>query len=103
MKTKTKLLTLFLALCVVVAIIFWMGVGPRVSSSAVADLKAELESIYGPETERMVFAVEPKTWFLTNWDLRQTLGLDYVYECKVIFVDEYILGTFSHAYSFDHF
>jgi len=58
------------------------------------DLKAELEGIYGAEytgkdvengTEDMVFVVEPKTWFLTNWNLRNTLAIDYEYECKVIF------------------
>ena len=86
---KRKLLTFGIALCIAAAVIAWMGIGPRTSSSAVADLKAELESIYGPETERMRFEIEPRTWFLTNWNLRQSLGLDYVYECKVIYVDEY--------------
>jgi len=33
----------------------------------------------------MVFAVAPKTWFLTNWNLRNALNLDNKYECKVIF------------------
>ena len=36
-------------------------------------------------TEDMVFVVEPETWFLTNWNLRNALSLDYKYECKVIF------------------
>ena len=58
------------------------------------DLKAELETIYGTEytgkeidngTEDMVFIVEPKTRFLTNWNLRNALGLDYQYECRVMF------------------
>ena len=29
--------------------------------------------------------VEPKTWFMTNWNLRNALSIDYEYECKVIF------------------
>ena len=36
-------------------------------------------------TEDMVFVVEPKTWFLTNWNLRNALSIDYKYECKVVF------------------
>ena len=88
---KRKLIAIGIVLCIAAAIISWMGVGSRVSSAAVADLKAELESIYGPETDEMVFVVEPKTWFLTNWNFRQTLGLDYEYECRVIFEDEVIV------------
>ena len=91
---KRKLFISFIALCLVVAVVCWMGVGYYSSSSAVRDLKAELESIYGTEytgkdvnngTEDMEFVVEPKTWFLTNWNLRNALGIDYEYECKVIF------------------
>ena len=78
-----------------------MGVGYYSSSSAVRDLKAELESIYGTEytgknvdngTEDMVFVVEPKTWFLTNWNLRNALSIDYEYECKVVFTT-YVDGS----------
>ena len=29
----------------------------------------------------MCFDIEPKTWFLTNRDLRNALGLDYEYVC----------------------
>lgn len=91
---KRKLTLLILALCLTIALLHWLGVGFYTSGSAVLDLKAELESIYGVEytgkavengTEDMVFVVEPKTWFLTNWNLRNTLGIDYKYECKVIF------------------
>ena len=91
---KRKLMVLFAFLCLVVAVVCWMGVGYYSSSSAVRDLKAELESIYGTEytgknvdngTEDMVFVVEPKTWFLTNWNLRNALSIDYEYECKVVF------------------
>ena len=43
-------------------------------------------------TEDMVFSVEPKTWFLTNWNLRNALSIDYEYECKVVFTT-YVDGT----------
>ena len=98
---KRKLMVLFAILCLVVAVVCWMGVGYYSSSSAVRDLKAELESIYGTEytgkdvdngTEDMVFVVEPKTWFLTNWNLRNALSIDYEYECKVIFTT-YVDGS----------
>ena len=91
---KRKLIVSFIVLCLIIAILCWVGVGSYSSGSAVRDLKTELEAIYGTEytgkdiengTEDMVFVVEPKTWFLTNWNLRNTLSIDYEYECKVIF------------------
>ena len=91
---KRKLIVSFIVLCLIVAMLCWAGVGSYSSSSAVRDLKTELEAIYGTEytgkdiengTEDMVFVVEPETWFLTNWNLRNALSLDYKYECKVIF------------------
>ena len=91
---KRKLLISFIVLCLIVAIFGWIGVGPYSSGSAIQDLHAELESIYGTEytgkdvengTDDMVFVVKPKTWFLTNWNLRNALSIDYKYECKVIF------------------
>ena len=94
-------MVLFAFLSLVVAVVCWMGVGYYSSSSAVRDLKAELESIYGTEytgknvdngTEDMVFVVEPKTWFLTNWNLRNALSIDYEYECKVVFTT-YVDGS----------
>ena len=98
---KRKLIVLFIVLCLAIALLAWLGVGFYSSGPAVSDLKAELESIYGTEyagkavengTEDMVFAVEPKTWFLTNWNLRNALGMDYEYQCKVIFTT-YIEGS----------
>ena len=91
---KRKLLVSFIVLCLIVAILCWVGVGSYSSGSAVRDLKTELETIYGTEytgkdiengTEDMVFVVEPKTRFLTNWNLRNALSIGYEYECKVIF------------------
>lgn len=91
---KKKPIVLFLALCLTIGILHWLGIGSYSSGSAVSDLKAELEGIYGTEytgkatengTEDMVFAITPKTWFLTNWNLRNALGIGYKYECKVLF------------------
>lgn len=91
---KRKGILLLLILCLTTAILFWLGIGPYSSSSAVSDLRFELEAIYGSEytgksvengTEDMIFQIEAKTRFLTNWNLRNTLGLDYQYECRVIF------------------
>lgn len=101
---KRKIIAPFVALCMIVTVICWMGIGPFSSSSAVQDLRAELESIYGTEyigktvengTEDMEFAVEPKTWFLTNWNLRNALSIDYEYECKVLFTTYVDGGTES--------
>ena len=98
---KRKLMVPFAILCLGVAVGCGRGVGYYSSSSAVRDLKAELESIYGTEytgknvdngTEDMVFVVEPKTWFLTNWNLRNALSIDYEYECKVVFTT-YVDGS----------
>ena len=89
-----KLIAALLVLCLAVALILWLGVGTYCSSSAVQDLNTALQSIYGAEytgkevengTEDMVFVVEPKTWFLTNWNIRNALVLDYEYECSVVF------------------
>ena len=91
---KRKLFTSFVFLCMMVSVLLWLGIGSYSSSSAVRDLKTELETIYGAEytgkdtengIEDMVFVVEPKTWFMTNWSLRNALRIDYKYECKVIF------------------
>ena len=88
---KIKLIILVLAAFLLVD---WIGIGMYSSGSAVADLKLELESIYGSEyegknvengTEDMRFEIEPKTCFLTNWNLRNAFALDYKYECRVIF------------------
>ena len=107
---KSVWIRVLLILCLAAAILLWLGIGPYSSSSAVSDLKAELESIYGTEytgklvengTEDMVFAVRPKSWFLTNWKLRDALGMDYRYECQVIFTthtggDEQLIRTVTY-------
>ncbi len=33
----------------------------------------------------MAFSVEPETFFLTNYNLRNRLGLDYRYSCEVTY------------------
>ena len=97
---KRKLIASFVVLCLIVAILCWGGVGFYSSGSAMRDLQTELETIYGTEyagkalengTEDMVFVVEPKTWILTDWNLRNALSMDYKYECKVVFTS-YIDG-----------
>lgn len=91
---KRKLVVSFVALCMIVSVLCWTGIGYYSSGSAVQDLRTELESIYGTEyigktvengTEDMEFVVEPKTWFFTNWNLRNALSIDYEYECNVVF------------------
>ena len=92
---KKKIVVLILFLCVATVVFLRVvGVGYYYSGAAGADLTAELESIYGAEyqgkivdngTEDMQFVIEPKTWFLTDYNIRSQLGLDYKYECKVIF------------------
>lgn len=98
---KRKLVVSFAVLILTVSVLCWAGVGLYSSGSAVRDLKTELQTIYGTEyvgkavengTEDMVFVVEPKTWFLTDWNLRNALSMDYEYECKVVFTT-YIDGS----------
>jgi len=88
-----KFSVIIIALFLLTTAVSWMGIGFAPSGSAVLDLKAELETIYGIEyigketengTQDMVFEVVPKSFFLTNWTLRNTLGMDYKYICRVI-------------------
>lgn len=90
---KRSHITAILILVLLIALLCWLGIGYYTSSSAVLDLTTELESIYGSEytgksteegTEDMVFVIKPKSFFLTNWNLRNALGMDYKYECQVI-------------------
>ena len=98
---KRKFAASFAVLALMVSVLCGTGIGLYSSSSAVHDLKTELQTIYGTEytgkaaengTEDMVFVVEPKTWFLTNWNLRNALSIDYEYECKVVFTT-YVDGS----------
>ena len=98
---KRKLVASFAVLILIVSVLCWVGIGFYSSGAAVHDLKTELQTIYGTEytgkaaengTEDMVFVVEPKTWFLTNWNLRNAWSLDYEYECRVVFTT-YIGGS----------
>lgn len=103
MKRKTYMLLLFAAACLFCAI-RWMGIGYYSSSSAVLDLKEALTALHGePYTGRvaengiedMEFSVVPDTFFLTNYNLRNTLGLDYRYQCKVTYTVHLNDGTVS--------
>lgn len=94
---ERKWIIALVVLCLVTTLLHCLGIGLYSSSSAVSDLKAELERIHGPEytgkeaekgTESMEFTVTSKTWFLTNWNLRNTLSLPYEYECQVIFTTQ---------------
>ena len=96
--------------CVVIAGWLCSGFDRYSSSAAVADLKAELSVLYGEEytgkriptgTEEMAFVIEARSWFLTNWDLRNFLGIDYRYDCKVIITTHHDSGavttvTYTH-------
>ena len=91
---KRNWIGIVLVLAGIVAGLLLAGIGPYSSGSAVADLKEELETVFGPEytgkpvengAEDMVFEVEPKSFLLTNWNLCQALGLDYKYECRAVF------------------
>ena len=80
---------LFLCFCLA-ALLLCLEMGdPYYSGSAAADLTEALEEVYGPEytgkpvengTEDMDFEIESKTRFLRN-----ALGFDHKYECRVIF------------------
>ena len=92
-KRMEKKLSVITVLCLVAFIVTsWVGLGHRSSASAIADLRAELEILHGEEytgkavgeeEETMRFVVKPKTFFLTNYNVRNALGLDYEYECIV--------------------
>ena len=90
MGKKLSILTVLLLVIFIAA--SWVGIGHRSSASAIADLRTELESLHGEAyVERAVgegmemtaIVVRPKTFFFTNYDLRNALGLDYEYECVV--------------------
>ena len=91
---KKKVIVLCAVMCLAFVLFLWVGIGPYSSGSAMADLEAQLVEIYGGEysakaveggTEDMAFSVTPKTWFLTNWNLRNSFGMDDEYECRVVF------------------
>ena len=88
-KSVEKKLSVIMVLCLVAYIVTsWAGIGYRSSASAIEDLRTELvrlhgEACVGEGTERTAIVVRPKTFFLTNYNLRHALGLDYEYECTV--------------------
>ena len=102
---------LFALLLLIVAILYLLGIGYYYSGAAAIDLKADLENIYGEEytgkitengTQDMTFSIEPKTWIFTDWNFRNSWGLDYKYKCSVIFTD-YVDGNIVgiHRISYD--
>ena len=93
---KKKCGIIVAVLCLLACIVNCLGIGYAPSGSAILDLKAELETIYGMEytgketesgTQDMLFEVAPASFILTNWTLRNTLGMDYKYTCRVIITD----------------
>ncbi|MDD6815599.1 MAG: hypothetical protein PUE84_04055 [Firmicutes bacterium] len=79
---------------IIVLVICNLGIGYYRSGSAVRDLTEELTTLYGEPytgrevengTEDMEFSVESGTFFLTDENFRYFWGLDYRYECKVIY------------------
>ena len=79
---------------IIVLVICNLGIGCYRSGSAVRDLTEELTTLYGEPytgrevengTEDMEFSVESGTFFLTDENFRYFWGLDYRYECKVIY------------------
>ena len=91
---KKKLAILLLIAVLVLCAVCWSGIGYYSSGSARQDLIEELTILHGePYTdhevengvEAMEFSVEPMTFFLTNWNLRHALGLDYQYQCNVTY------------------
>ena len=95
MKSK-KIVVLIpvISIVVIVLVICNLGIGYYRSGSAVRDLTEELTILYGEPytgrevengTEDMEFSVESGTFFLTDENFRYFWGLDYRYECKVIY------------------
>lgn len=89
---------------VIVLILCKAGIGYYTSGSAVRDLTEELTTLYGEPytgcevangTEDMEFSIEPGTFFLTDESFRSFWGLDYRYECKVIYTTYSNDGTVS--------
>ncbi len=88
----------------------WFGIGYYSSGSAILDLKEELEHLHGEPyigrevengIENMEFSVEPKTFFLTNYNLRKAFGLDYQYRCEVKYT-VYSNGKMIHEKKFQY-
>lgn len=94
MKKKSVINMVLILLLFIIVLLKLLGVGYVSSGAAIHDLKEELQTLYGEEytgrevdgaTEDMAFVIKPKTWFMTNWNLRQAMALDYKYDCQVIF------------------
>lgn len=97
---KKKWGAVVFTLCLAVWFLHWLGIGYRPSGSAVLDLKAGNGRDIRETTHRKRsrkwnggygVCCKTKNLFFTNWNLRNALGKDYEYECRVIFTN-YIDG-----------
>ena len=93
-RKKFVVLISVIIIVVIVLIICKLGIGYYTSGNAVRDLTEELTTLYGEPytgrevengTEDMEFSIESDTFFLTDENFRSFWGLDYRYECKVIY------------------
>lgn len=110
---KRKHIALLITAILILSLIHWIGIGPYTSGSAVQDLASALTELHGePYTGRetgtgkedMVFSIESRTFFLTNYNLRRFLGLDYRYSCKVIYTTHTPTGeTHTHTVTYTGF
>jgi len=61
---KRTILVSIVVICLIVAVFCWAGVGSYSSTSAVRNLRAELETIYGTEYTGKMQKTEQKIWCL---------------------------------------
>ena len=101
---ERKKFIVLIPVIIIVLVICNLGIGYYRSGSAVRDLTEELTTLYGEPytgcevangTEDMEFSIEPGTFFLTDESFRSFWGLDYRYECKVIYTTYSNDGTVS--------
>jgi len=90
---KKKQYILLISVTILVLLLL-TGIEPHTSSSAFRDLTAALTELHGEPyvgreveggTEDMTFSIESGTFFLSGYNLRKALGLDYRFLCKVIY------------------
>ena len=94
----------------ILVLLLLAGIGPHTSSSAIRDLTAALTELHGDPyvgrdveygTEDMSFSIESRTFFLTNYNLRKALSLDYRYRCKVVYTTHSSAGeTYTYVVTY---